>query len=490
MSKSKKKVKKKSTFLPTLLVILALAAACAFAVVFLNKWEVKVTLNGDKDIVLEYPQVYEDPGAEAVYTGSLLPFVSKPLEVTVTSEVDSEHTGIYTVTYSAEYGEHKSEASRTVTIQDTTPPVLVLKETEDSYTPYNHSYEEEGFTATDLYDGDLAEKVTKEEKDGKVYYTVSDSSGNTTTLVRHLVYDDRKAPVISFNSGDYEVIYAGDDYDRSYYAEDDCDGDVTANVSVSGSVDTDSIGTYYLHYTVTDEHGNTAEADKTVDVIAKPVNKPQVNESSKTVYLTFDDGPGPYTDELLEILDRYNVKATFFTTSAYPGYAYCMAKEAAAGHVVAVHSATHNYAQIYSSESAYWADFDIQNSVIESQTGSGSTLFRFPGGSSNTVSRNYNSGIMTRLAAQASSYGLTYFDWNVSSGDAGETTDTYVVYSNVINGIQANSNAGRASVVLQHDVKGYSVAAVEDIIKWGLANGYTFSALSAGSSTCHHGLNN
>ncbi|MBE6109968.1 MAG: polysaccharide deacetylase, partial [Erysipelotrichaceae bacterium] len=190
------------------------------------------------------------------------------------------------------------------------------------------------------------------------------------------------------------------------------------------------------------------------------------------------------------ILDQYNVKATFFTTSAYPAYAYCMGKAAAAGHTVCVHSQTHNYAQIYSSEEAYWADFNAQNEVIAAQTGSYSTMFRFPGGSSNTVSRSYNTGIMSRLAAQASQYGYTYFDWNVSSGDAGETTSTSVVYQNVISGIQWCSNNGVPAVVLQHDVKSYSVAAVADIIEWGLENGYTFAALTPGSYAPHHGINN
>ena len=153
-------------------------------------------------------------------------------------------------------------------------------------------------------------------------------------------------------------------------------------------------------------------------------------------------------------------------------------------------SLTHNYAQIYSSEDAYWADFNAQNEVIAAQTGSYSTMFRFPGGSSNTVSRSYNSGIMSRLASQAGSYGYTYFDWNVSSGDAGETTSTSVVYNNVISGIQWCANNGVPAVVLQHDVKSYSVNAVADIIEWGLANGYTFAPLSPGSYAPHHGINN
>jgi peptidoglycan/xylan/chitin deacetylase (PgdA/CDA1 family) len=157
---------------------------------------------------------------------------------------------------------------------------------------------------------------------------------------------------------------------------------------------------------------------------------------------------------------------------------------------VAVHTTTHNYAYIYASESNYWEDFNNQNAVIAAQTGSYTNMFRFPGGSSNTVSANYNTGIMSRLVAEANARGYVYFDWNVSSGDAGGTTDTNDVYLNVISGIEACSNAGVPSVVLQHDVKAYSVNAVEDIIKWGLANGYHFSALSPGSYAPHQRIAN
>ena len=91
--------------------------------------------------------------------------------------------------------------------------------------------------------------------------------------------------------------------------------------------------------------------------------------------------------------------------------------------------------------------------------------------SSNTISANYNQGIMSRLAQQAEQKGYQYFDWNVTSGDAGETTDTQVVFTNVTTQIASNTEYGRSSVVLQHDVKDYSVAAVEDIIKWGKEKG-------------------
>ena len=93
---------------------------------------------------------------------------------------------------------------------------------------------------------------------------------------------------------------------------------------------------------------------------------------------------------------------------------------------------------------------------------------------------------MTRLAQALTDMGYQYFDWNVSSGDAGETTSTDQVFENVVSGIRNRD----VSIVLQHDIKGYSVAAVERIIVWGLANGYTFLPLEPTSPTAHHRINN
>lgn len=485
------KNKQKLPLLAITALIVAVAAVIAGAVIILNKWELQITMNGNETVHVEYGDTYQEQGADARFSGTVLVFLGEDVDVTTEGQVDNSKTGTYKITYKADYKEQHAEAVRTVIVEDTQPPRLILREDPDSYTPFNHPYEEEGFTATDNYDGDLADQVISEEKDGKVYYTVSDSNGNSTSLVRTIYYDDRKAPEIELAGGSELTFNVGEQFYHEWYATDDCDGDLSEEVTVSGDVDTSTPGTYTITYTVSDSHGNEATATRTVVVKEKPKNPSRpASESSKTIYLTFDDGPGPYTDELLSILDSYNVKATFFTTSAYPGYAYCMAKEAAAGHTVAVHSLTHNYAQIYSSEDAYWADFNAQNEVIAAQTGSYSTMFRFPGGSSNTVSRSYNSGIMSRLASQAGSYGYTYFDWNVSSGDAGETTSTSVVYNNVISGIQWCANNGVPAVVLQHDVKSYSVNAVADIIEWGLANGYTFAPLSPGSYAPHHGINN
>ena len=191
-------------------------------------------------------------------------------------------------------------------------------------------------------------------------------------------------------------------------------------------------------------------------------------------------------EKMEQMIKEENVKATFFVTDGNSNYRYLLAKEAAAGHTVAIHSATHDYKYIYSSCDAYFEDLNRMSDIITEQTGKRPKLLRFPGGSSNTISKQYCSRIMSVLTKAVSDQGYKYFDWNVSSGDAGGTTSTSEVYNNVISGIQSHD----ISVVLQHDIKLFSVNAVEDIIVWGLANGYTFLPLTESSPAIHHGVNN
>ena len=222
-------------------------------------------------------------------------------------------------------------------------------------------------------------------------------------------------------------------------------------------------------------------------VVVEPVqNPPTIQPDEKTIYLTFDDGPGPYTEDLLDLLAAYDVKATFFVTCLNPDYEDMVGRAYREGHSIGVHSATHNYYQIYDSEQAFFDDFYAVQAMIYRQTGSYTQIFRFPGGSSNTVS-SFNPGIMGALATYMRDMGYYYFDWSVSSGDA-KTVDipTYDVYRNVINGCAQND----VNVVLQHDVKGFSVAAVESIIRWGQENGYQFLPLQEDSYGARHKIFN
>ena len=216
-----------------------------------------------------------------------------------------------------------------------------------------------------------------------------------------------------------------------------------------------------------------------------------VSTGGKTIYLTFDDGPSAHTKRLLEVLRKYGVKATFFVTGNHSEYRDRIVEAAADGHTIAVHTYTHNYSVIYKGEKAYFDDFNKVNDIIEDLTGKRATIMRFPGGSSNTISKKSCEGVMTKLVQDMNDLGIQYQDWNVLSGDASSTPiDTAKVISNVKNGITYNSKNDRASIVLQHDTVGYSVDAVESVIKWALENGYTFLPLSMDSPHAHQKVAN
>ena len=219
---------------------------------------------------------------------------------------------------------------------------------------------------------------------------------------------------------------------------------------------------------------------------ADPKTGEIIGKINKVIYLTFDDGPGPYTERLINILDKYGAKATFFVNGNKPSYNYCIGKAYKSGHAIGNHTYSHDYSYCYSSDSAFWSDYNRAENIIKSYTGQGTKLLRFPGGSSNMVSRSYSYGIMSRLTSQATNRGIAYFDWNVDCNDAGGTTTSSGVYSNIISGVRGN----KYSVVLCHDVKSYTVNAIEDVLIWGRNNGYAFLALTENSPTAHHGLNN
>ena len=478
------------------LVALLVGGAAAY-VIKTNEYLVDLTLNGDSELILEYGATYDEAGAHAQGYGTLLKKEPLELEVDIRGQVDVEKLGSYQVEYQASFEDTTATETRTITVVDTVAPQIQLVSDPDHFTFPNQAYEEEGYTATDNYDGDLTDKVVAEEKDGVVIYTVADSSGNETKVERTIHYDDPVAPELTLKGDAKITITEGDKWkDPGCTATDNVDGDITELVSISGSVDYKKPGTYKLTYEVKDQYGNPASAERTVVVKAKPKPVPQPapqpesgdtgDSTGKVIYLTFDDGPGKDTARLLDILAKYNVKATFFVVNT--GYVNLLDDIVNAGHALGIHSNTHKYSQIYASEEAYFEDLNAIRAVVEKYAGIKPTLMRFPGGSSNGVSKQHCAGIMTRLTKAVEEQGYVYFDWNIDSKDAAGAKSREEVANNVINGIK---NSKRKSiVVLQHDIRGYSVDAVEDIIQWGLANGCTFKALTQSGPICHHNVNN
>lgn len=303
---------------------------------------------------------------------------------------------------------------------------------------------------------------------------------------------DNVPPEIKLN-GDVEIsLYVDDKYEeKGAVATDNVDGDITDKIVLEGEVNVKKEGTYELTYTITDSSNLTSSVKRSVVVKKKPVVQTTTGSSGSlgcgeagVIYLTFDDGPNAtYTPVILDVLKKYNVKATFFVTNNGPDS--LIKREFEEGHAIGIHSATHDYAKIYKSSEAFWEDMNKVDARITKITGEKTTLLRFPGGVSNTVSKKYKKGIMTQLAKEVQNKGYAYFDWNVSSGDAGGTTDPTVEYKNVVNSLSKK----KGNVVLMHDIKKHTSLAIENIIKYGLDNGYTFKVLT-NDVVCHQKINN
>lgn len=315
----------------------------------------------------------------------------------------------------------------------------------------------------------------------KARYLLSSSKAYRTVKVV-----ESTGPSIDLVGGEKITVSMGTTFeDPGYTAADNLGEDLTDRVQVTGTVNTRELGTFKLTYEVTDDEGRSTTVERTVEVVAS--KQPDVVQpDGKVIYLTFDDGPNKYTQKLLNVLKKYNVKATFFlVNTGYSEMDTLMKNIVDGGHAVGVHSMTHQWS-IYKSEEAFLDDLYGMQEVIKNATGVTTTLMRFPGGSSNTTSRKYCEGIMTTLTQKVTELGFQYFDWDVDSNDAGGAKTADEVYQNVIKGIGNKKTA----YVLQHDTKEYSVEAVERIIQWGLANGYTFQALTPESPACHHPVNN
>ena len=202
------------------------------------------------------------------------------------------------------------------------------------------------------------------------------------------------------------------------------------------------------------------------------------------IFLTFDDGPSnATTGRLLDILKKYNVKATFFVTGN--GSDDLIKREYNEGHSIGLHTYSHSYKTVYASEEAFFNDLAKVDQRVYNAIGIHSKITRFPGGASNTVSK-FNKGIMTRLAKQLTEKGYKYWDWNVSSGDAGDTTNPDKIVENVTN----NCTKDKRNIVLMHDIHEYTVNAIERIILWAKENNYEFYRIEENMDPVHHRIAN
>lgn len=296
-------------------------------------------------------------------------------------------------------------------------------------------------------------------------------------------YQDQEPPLIVLKENKEISLPQGSIYQEpGAIALDNCDGLITNKIKITGHVNVNKIGTYYLKYQVEDSNNN-------INTTQRIINIEENKEEKGVIYLTFDDGPSTsITPKILAILKQENIKASFFIINHPSNTDYLINQIIEEGHTLGLHSYTHNYSYIYSSLDNYFQDLTQIQDKVSNLTGLTSKIIRFPGGTSNTISKNYSEGIMTNLVSEVTNKGYNYYDWSIDSKDSGGVKSSEEVYNNVVNNLSLN----KINMILFHDFENnyYTLDALPQIIKYAKDNGYTFKNITSSTKKVQHHPNN
>lgn len=236
------------------------------------------------------------------------------------------------------------------------------------------------------------------------------------------------------------------------------------------------------------DKGHRRYTNDDMPTMAENKQKSEMFTRQHIMYITFDDGPGQYTQDILDILDQYHIKATFFVTGSNSDYTHLINTIQEEGHALGLHSFSHDYAKIYSSVEAYFDDLGKISALVKKETDSIPNLIRFPGGSSNTISKKYSANIMTKLSEHCENLGYSYYDWNVECGDENPSLSADQIYDTVIQNIQGKEEV----MLLLHDGNDNknTMIALDRILKELVRQGWEFRIIDASANSFHHHIAN
>ncbi|GAS85213.1 polysaccharide deacetylase [Paenibacillus amylolyticus] len=195
------------------------------------------------------------------------------------------------------------------------------------------------------------------------------------------------------------------------------------------------------------------------------------NNQDKVVYLSFDDGPGNHTREVLDILRKEQVPATFFVlgeqAERYPELIRALVED---GHALGNHTFNHQYEQLYSDFKVFWKQIKQTEEVLERITGFRPNLVRAPGGTYGHFDQSYFD--LLQLG------GYTVMDWNVDSGDSKRKG---VPAKEILSNSTKVPAGARSVIVLMHDGGAHAetVKALPGIIKYYRDHGYRFDTMKS-----------
>lgn len=205
----------------------------------------------------------------------------------------------------------------------------------------------------------------------------------------------------------------------------------------------------------------------------------------KTIYLTFDDGPSSTTEELLRLLEKHKVKATFFVTCEFSKDKALIERIHKSGHQIGLHSYTHDFARVYQSCASYLEDLGKIDAFVYDAIEEHKKLIRYPGGSGNASSIQYGGYIMPQISKSISEQGYIEHDWNVSAGDGNKDKPHSVLY-HVLRAIRS-INVKRRVVYLSHNrpFDKNSIRALDFIIPYCKLIGFRFETLDENVPPVH-----
>ncbi|UTY37987.1 polysaccharide deacetylase family protein [Allocoprobacillus halotolerans] len=321
-------------------------------------------------------------------------------DIQIDNQVDNGKLGEYQILYSY----HQKVFALTVYIDDMLPPQFETQNKtiliNEKVSPKELVKNIEDDSKTKVYFP--KEYVFDKEKTYKVVVVVEDSYGNKTEKNAYVQVQakDEQPPVVSGLTP--ITLLIGDEIDlkKDVVVKDNHDDSPTLTIDDS-QLNIRKIGEYEVYYHVKDVSGNEDTFTRKVEVLSQYDNREAIKDGIKTCYLTFDDGPSQNTKEILDILDEYQIKATFFVTGTSPQHFHYIKEAYQKGHTIGLHTYSHDYEYIYSSLKNYISDLNKIKDVVYQQIGKNVDFIRFPGGSSNLVSKKYNDGIMTRLTKKS-----------------------------------------------------------------------------------------
>lgn len=410
-----------------------------------------------------------------------------PQSMTITNHVNNQKIGVYTI----DYHYQEKTFSLQVYIDDRIPPqfetinIKILRNEMIEASSLVKNIQDDSKTIVYFKEDYLFNEV----KTYRVSVVVEDEYENRTEKSAYVLVEAKDSEAPSLSGLTPLRMHIGDqiDFKKNVIVKDDHDKNPKLTIDQS-ELDIYKKGNYKIYYHCIDKSGNESIYTRDIQVCSPYDNRDSINDGDKVCYLTFDDGPSSNTKDILKILDDYHIKATFFVTATSLDHLHYIKEAYQKGHTIGLHTYSHDYEYIYSSQKNYFQDLNKIREVVHRQTGVYTPYIRFPGGSSNKVSRKYNIGIMKRLTHKVIDLGYQYYDWTSINGD-GEGMKT-------ISGLKKKAfeeMEGYEDIMfLMHDSATCTntVKTLPAIIDELIRRGYRFEAIDKYSPTFHHTIHN